>query len=85
VIHYKALFTRDILAHFIAIKRYCDKKIILSHRFLLAKVSSFLSLPWLGVETYGSKNIFIAILYAKMSLVKKAPKLLFGTKINDNS
>jgi len=31
--HIKALFTRDIFAHDIAIKikRYCDKKIILSH------------------------------------------------------
>jgi len=37
---FKALFIRDILAHNIAIKRYCDKKIFLSHRFLLAKVSS---------------------------------------------
>jgi len=27
----KALFTRDIFAHNIAIKRYCDKKIFLSH------------------------------------------------------
>jgi len=29
----KASFTRDILAHNIAIKRYCDKKIFLSHGF----------------------------------------------------
>jgi len=29
----KALFTQDILAHNIAIKRYLDKKIILSHIF----------------------------------------------------
>jgi hypothetical protein len=36
----KALFTRDILTHNISIKRYCDKKIFLSHGFLLAKVSS---------------------------------------------
>ncbi len=27
----KALFTRDILTHNIAIKRYCDKKIFLGH------------------------------------------------------
>jgi len=27
----QALFTRDILAHNIAIKRYCDKKIFLGH------------------------------------------------------
>ncbi len=37
----KALFTRDILAHNIAIKRYCNKKIFLSHGFhWLTKVSS---------------------------------------------
>ena len=37
----KALFTRDILAHNISIKRYWDKKIFLSHGFQwLAKVSS---------------------------------------------
>ena len=32
--------TLDIFTHNIAIKRYFDEKIILSHRFLLAKVSS---------------------------------------------
>jgi len=37
---FKALFTRDNLTHNIAIKRYCDKKIFLRHRLLLAKVSS---------------------------------------------
>ena len=36
----KALVTLDILAHNISIKRYCDKKIILSHGFQLAMVSS---------------------------------------------
>ena len=36
----KALVTLDIYTHNIAIKRYLDKKIILSHGFLLAKVSS---------------------------------------------
>ncbi len=33
VLVHKALFTRDILAHNIAIKRYCNNKIFLSHRF----------------------------------------------------
>jgi len=36
----KALFTQDILTHNIAIKRYCDKNIFLSHRYIKAKVSS---------------------------------------------
>ncbi len=36
----KALYTLDILMHNITIKRSCDKKIILSNVFLLAKVSS---------------------------------------------
>ncbi len=37
----RALFTRDILAHNIAIKRYCDKKLLLSHGFQRqAKVST---------------------------------------------
>jgi hypothetical protein len=36
----KALFTRDILMHNIATKRYCDKNIFLSHGCLKAKVSS---------------------------------------------
>jgi len=36
-----ALFTRDILTHNIAIKRYCDKKIFLSQGCLKAKVSSW--------------------------------------------
>jgi len=39
--HGKALFTRDILAHNIAIKRYCNKNIFLSHGSQwLTKVSS---------------------------------------------
>ena len=38
--HFKGLVTLDIFTHNIAIKRYFDKKIILSHRFLMAKVSS---------------------------------------------
>jgi len=36
----KALFTRDILTHNIAIKRYFDKNIFLSHGCLKAKLSS---------------------------------------------
>ncbi len=37
----KALFTWDILAHNIAIKRFCNKNLFLSHGFQwLAKVSS---------------------------------------------
>jgi len=36
----KGRFTLDIFARDIAIKRYCDKKITLSHGFLKAKVSS---------------------------------------------
>ncbi len=36
----KALFTRDILAHNIAIKRYWDKNIFLSHGYLKGKVTS---------------------------------------------
>jgi hypothetical protein len=47
---------------------------------------SFLSLPWLGIESYGSKiylyrNIFfiffIEILFAKISRVNKALELFF--------
>jgi hypothetical protein len=37
---FKALFKRDILTHNIAIKRYYDKNIFLSHGYLKAKVSS---------------------------------------------
>ncbi len=56
--------------------QYCDKKIFLSHWFLLAMVSSnwttnqgtlcfFESLPWLVIEIHGSKisfnrNIFLS-------------------------
>ncbi len=85
--HCKASFTRDILTHNIAIKRYCDKKIFLSHWLIMAKVSSqrttnqgtlsfVKSLPW-PLEVNGSKisfyrNFFIAILYVKMSRVNKA-------------
>jgi len=36
----KGRYTLDIFARDIAIKRYCDIKIILSHGFLKAKVSS---------------------------------------------
>jgi len=36
----KGCYTLDIFARDIAIKRYCDKKIILSHGCLKAKVSS---------------------------------------------
>jgi len=36
----KGLYTLDILTNNIAIKRYCDKKIILCHGCLKAKVSS---------------------------------------------
>ena len=36
----KGRYTLDIFARDIKIKRYCDKKIILSHQLLLAKVSS---------------------------------------------
>jgi hypothetical protein len=61
------------LAHNIAIKRYCNKKIFLSHWFLLAMVSSYQttnrdilsfvqSLPWLVTEIHGSKIFLIAIL-----------------------
>ncbi len=38
----KASFTRDILAHNIAIKRYWDKKIILRQRFLLTNQGKLL-------------------------------------------
>jgi len=37
---FKGLYTLDIFAREIAIKRYCNKKIILSHKCLKAKVSS---------------------------------------------
>ncbi len=43
----KGLYTLDIFAHNIAIKRYCNKKIIFSHRFLLAKVSSELKVRYI--------------------------------------
>jgi len=59
-----ALFTRDILAHNIAIKRFCDKKdnfepqVSFDQGKLLGTLHLFLSLPWLGIETYGSKIYF---------------------------
>ncbi len=42
-----SLFTRDILTHNIAIKRYCDKKIFLSHGYLKGKVSSYLKVRYI--------------------------------------
>jgi len=58
-------YTLDIFARDIAIKRYCDKKIILSHRFLkdqgklLTKIRSryltfFSELTLVGIETCDS-------------------------------
>jgi len=42
----KALYTTDIFAHNIAIKK-CNKKTILSHRFQWpTKVSSLKTIPW---------------------------------------
>ncbi len=69
----KAWLTRDILTHNIAIKRYCNKKIFLSHGFQwLTKVNSYQnlkyfdlwfvkSLPRLVIEIHGSKISFIAL------------------------
>jgi hypothetical protein len=57
----KALFTHNIFAHNIAIKRYCEDnfepQVSFGQGKLLAQgtLHSFLSLPWLGMETYGSK------------------------------
>jgi len=53
--------------------QYCDKKIFLRHRLLLAKVSSqrttnqgtlcfVMSLPWLVLKSMAQKYLFIAIL-----------------------
>jgi len=75
----KALITRDILAHNIAIKRYCDKNIILSHRFLLCQgklwaqgtLYSFLSSPWLGIETLCSKMSFYCDIFLSQYCVPK--------------
>jgi hypothetical protein len=56
----KALFTRDILAHNIAIKNIFEPKVSFGQGKLLAQgtLNSFLSLPWLGIEAYGSKISF---------------------------
>jgi len=82
-----ALFTRDILAHNIAIKRYCHKKIISRHMFQWAtKISSEKNIPWFFKELtlayrdpwlkniFLSQYLFITILGAKMSSVNKALK-----------
>ncbi len=70
----KNFFTRDILAHNILIKRYCNKKILLSHGFQwLTKVSSqpntkyldlwfVKSLPW-PIEVNASKISFYRNLF----------------------
>jgi len=39
-VYFEAHVTGEIFAHNIAIKRLCDKKIILRHMFLLAQISS---------------------------------------------
>ena len=68
----KALVTRAISTHNITIKRYYDNLIIFSHRFLLAKVSSFekssaryieffKSLPWLALKSV-AKNYQIIVI-----------------------
>ena len=85
----KALFTRDILTHNIAIKRYYDKNIFLSHWFLLVKVSSqrttnqgtlcfVKSLPWLVIEIHGSKISFYLNIFLSKYCV---PKCLVWIKL----
>ena len=75
--HYLDIFARDI-----AIKRYCDKKIILSHGCLKAKVSSYQiiiqgkqgfykSLPWLVNRNLLLKNVNVAIsFYHNIALLR---------------
>jgi len=81
----KALFTRDILTHNIAMKRYCDKKIFSRHRLVLAKIRSYRttnqgnlcfikSLPWLVLKSMAQKYLFITISFYRniVSRVNKA-------------
>jgi len=79
----KALFTPDILAHNIAIKRYCDKKTFLSKYF--SHISKSYQIDIINIFNshgenyiYWLKNIFlsqylfITILCAKMTGVNRA-------------
>ncbi len=87
----KGFYTLNIFTHNIPIKRYCDIWQFLATDFYwTTKVSSYQnivylvlsfdkSLPWLVIETHGSKlwiyfYLFISILCAKMSIVYRALK-----------
>ena len=88
----KALFTRYIFAHNIAIKRYCDKKTFFGpwistgqgKLFKKIKVCFFRAYLGWSIETCVSKLSFycisfyrnIVILFAKTSRVNKALKML---------
>ncbi len=81
----KALFTRDISTHNIAIKRYCNKKSFLSQYFFSCENWKYLFLCiWIDFEMslqYFDKKclfifllqyLFISILWAKILCVNKA-------------
>jgi hypothetical protein len=61
---YKALFTRDILTHNIAIKRYCDKKTFFIQFFLLSDLKIFIFGQFCSTDVSGYYN-----LYGKSSLM----------------
>ncbi len=88
--HDKALFTHNIFAHNIAMKRYCNKKIFFSSKYCsyisksyqINRKTYFQFTRW---KKYWLKNIylsqylfylFIAILCVKMSRVNKALGIL---------